>query len=579
MRYSKSLPIDSVLVELKNSLEGHAAVILQAPPGCGKTTRVPLALLGESWLGGQSILVLEPRRMAATNAARYMASLLGEKVGGTVGYAIRYERRCSRSTRIEVVTDGILTRRLQADPTLEGVGLVIFDEFHERRLSSDLALALCRDAQLGLREDLKILVMSATLDGEPVSQLLGGAPLVTSEGRSYPVEVRFLERDPPGHVTEYTAAAVRRALRKTDGDLLVFLPGAGEIRRCHELLKVNPGVGEPLICPLYADLPFNEQEQAIIPASRRRVVLATNIAETSLTIEGVRVVVDSGLARQPRFDSASGLSRLEMVKVSRASAEQRAGRAGRLAPGVCYRLWTEGVHGSLLPFTSPEIRNADLAPLALELARWGVPDPEALAWLDLPSAGAMAGARQLLEALGALDSRGRITPLGEEMACLPTHPRIARLLVAAREQGRLLLGCDLAALLGEKDIFRGNSEAGHKTRSDVIERLEVLGRFRTSQRGGSALASVRRAARFWRQQMGNVSGENISSADAVGRLLALAYPERIGREREPGGRHFQLASGQGAKLSARSNVHDEPFIVAVEVGGFDNLNLTSLGAL
>lgn len=561
------LPIDSVLIGLKNALAGNSAVILQAPPGCGKTTRVPLSLLGEPWLGGQSILMLEPRRLAATNAARYMASLLGEKVSGTVGYAIRYERRSSKSTRIEVVTEGILTRRLQSDPTLEGVGLVIFDEFHERNLNSDLALALCRDAQLGLREDLKVLVMSATLDGEPVARLLGGAPLVTSEGRSYPVDVRFLERDPAGHVAEYTAAAVLRALRETEGDLLVFLPGAGEIRRCHQLLEANPGAGEPLLCPLYADLPFSEQERAILPASRRRVVLATNIAETSLTIEGVQVVVDSGLARQPRFDPASGLSRLEMVRISRASAEQRAGRAGRLAPGVCYRLWTEGVQGSLLPFTPPEIRNADLAPLALDLARWGIVEPTALAWLDPPPAGALAGARQLLEALGALDPRARITPLGEQMASLAAHPRIARLLLAAEEWNHLPLGCDLAALLGERGMFRGAVEAGHKSSSDVIEWLDALDRWRMHSRDGGAFASVERAARFWKQQTKCVGRGDAPSASAVGRLLALAYPDRIGRERELGARRYILANGQGARLSSKSNVHDEPFIVAVEVGG------------
>ena len=448
------LPIDEILPDLQRSLADYPAAVLQAPPGAGKTTRVPLALLGEPWLAGKTILMLEPRRLAASNAARFMARQLGEEAGGRVGYAIRFERRVSRATRIEVVTEGILTRRLQADPTLEGVGLVIFDEFHERNLNSDLALALCRDAQQGLREDLKLLVMSATLDGEPVSALLGGAPLVTSAGRRHPVEVRYLSVEPQGPIAEFTAAAVRRALRETAGDLLVFLPGAGEIRRCRELLETAPGAEEVLLCPLYGDLPFAEQERAILPGPRRRVVLATNIAETSLTIEGVRTVVDSGLARQPRFDAAAGLSRLEMARISRASADQRAGRAGRQGPGVCYRLWTEGTQGSLLPFTPPEIRSADLAPLALELARWGVTEAADLVWLDPPPAGALAGARQLLQLLGALDERGRITPRGEAMAALPAHPRLARLLVAAREAGEIPLGCDLAALLGERDLFR-----------------------------------------------------------------------------------------------------------------------------
>ncbi|NIQ94210.1 MAG: ATP-dependent helicase HrpB, partial [Desulfuromonadales bacterium] len=353
------LPIDSILPSLRQALEAQPAAVVQAPPGAGKTTRVPLALLDEPWLAGQSILMLEPRRLAATNAARFMASQLHETVGETVGYAIRYDRRVSKRTRVEVVTEGILTRRLQADPELSGIGLVIFDEFHERSLNSDLALALCHDARHGLREDLRLLVMSATLDAEPVARLLGNAPLVTSAGRSYPIDIRYLSRDPEGRPDETATAAVRRALAETDGDVLVFLPGVAEIRRCAQQLA---GLGDVDVHPLYGTLPFAEQERAILPGPRRRVVLATNIAETSLTIEGIRVVIDSGFARQPRFEPASGLTRLETVRISQASAEQRAGRAGRLGPGVCYRLWSEGSQGSLLPFTPPEIRNADLAP-------------------------------------------------------------------------------------------------------------------------------------------------------------------------------------------------------------------------
>ncbi|BCR05852.1 ATP-dependent helicase HrpB [Desulfuromonas versatilis] len=563
---TSNLPIDPILPELKQALAGRDAAVLQAPPGAGKTTRVPLALLDEPWLAGRSILMLEPRRLAATNAARFMASLLGEEAGRTVGYAIRYERRVSRVTRIEVVTEGILTRRLQTDPTLEGVGLVIFDEFHERNLNSDLALALCRDAQLGLREDLKILVMSATLDAEPVAHLLGGAPLLTSQGRSFPVQVRYLEQDPVGKPAEYTAAAIRRALREAEGDLLAFLPGAGEIRRCAELLADPPAAEGPLICPLYAELPFAEQERAILPAGRRKVVLATNIAETSLTIEGVCVVVDSGLARQPRFDPAAGLSRLETLRISRASAEQRAGRAGRLAPGVCYRLWSEGTHGSLLPFTPPEIRSADLAPLALDLARWGVADPMSLAWLDPPPAGALAGARQLLETLGALDPIGRITPRGEAMGALPAHPRIARLLAAAREWDDLPLGCELAALLGERDLFRRGEGPSRKSDSDLLDRLEALAAGRR-QGGRGGAAAVERAVRYWRQVTGCGPGAPAADAERVGRLLAVAFPERIGRERQPGSGRYLLSGGQGARLSPRSNVHAQPFIVAVEVRG------------
>jgi ATP-dependent helicase HrpB len=322
------------------ALAAAPAAILQAPPGAGKTTRAPLALLDQPWLAGRSILLLEPRRLAATNAARFMAKLLGEAVGRTVGYTIRFERQVSRETRLEVVTEGILTRRLQSDPELARVGLVIFDEFHERNLHSDLALALCRDAQTGLRPDLKLLVMSATLDGEPLAQLLGGVPLVTSAGRSFPVAIRWAPRDLAGSIAAATAATVRQALREAPGDLLVFLPGAGEIRRCGELLgDLTGGVD---LRPLYGDLPFAEQERALLPGPRRRVVLATNIAETSLTIEGVGVVVDSGFERRPHFDPARGMTTLERTRISRASAEQRAGRAGRLGPGICYRLWSEG---------------------------------------------------------------------------------------------------------------------------------------------------------------------------------------------------------------------------------------------
>ncbi|MEJ2033269.1 MAG: helicase-related protein [Deltaproteobacteria bacterium] len=365
MECQSFLPIDAILPEVKRALIAHDAAVLQAPPGAGKTTRVPPALLGEKWLADQRIVMLEPRRLAATNSARYMAACLGEEVGKRVGYAIRFEQRISSATRIEVVTEGILLRRLQADPSLSGVGLVIFDEFHERRLQSDLALALCRDAQLGLREDLRLLVMSATLDAAPVARLLGDAPLVTSSGRTFPVTIRHLKIPVQGPVAAETAAAVRMALTETAGDILAFLPGAEEIRCCAKLLAGMSKTAGVRILPLFADLPCAKQEQAILPGERRKVVLSTTIAETSLTIEGVRTVVDSGLARRPRFDPAAGISRLETVRISRASSEQRAGRAGRLAPGVCYRLWTEADEAAFLPFTPPEIRAADLAPLAL----------------------------------------------------------------------------------------------------------------------------------------------------------------------------------------------------------------------
>ncbi|HEY7746196.1 MAG TPA: ATP-dependent helicase HrpB, partial [Desulfuromonadales bacterium] len=578
---SPSLPIDAILPELRQSLAENDAAVLQAPPGAGKTTRVPLALLAEPWLAGRSILMLEPRRLAATNAARFMAQLCGEEVGGTVGYAIRYERRVSRATRIEVVTEGILTRRLQADPELAGVGLVIFDEFHERNLNSDLALALCRDAQQGLRPDLKLLVMSATLDAAPVARLLGDCPLVSSAGRSYPVAVRYLAQEAPGRVGGYVPQAVRRALAETTGDVLVFLPGAGEIRRCAEALADLAAQVD--IRPLYGDLPFAAQERAILPGPRRKVVLATNIAETSLTIEGVAVVVDAGLERRPRFDAARGMATLELARISRASAEQRAGRAGRLGPGVCYRLWTEGAHGSLLPFTPPEIRQADLAPLALELARWGITDAASLSWLDQPPAGHLAGARQLLRLLGALDRQNMLTPLGKQMATLPAHPRLARLLIAARNEGRPGLGCDLAALLGERDLFAGPGEIARRASdSDLLDRLEVLGRFRQQGRAAGIeqgpAAAVERAARHFREMLSKESRGTVRSAHGedeeaaaeacgVGRLLAVAFPDRIGREREPGSGRYLLSSGFGGRLSPYSAVRGGEWLVAVEVAG------------
>lgn len=467
-------PIDSILGDVALALQTNQAAVLQAEPGAGKTTRVPLALLDESWLAGQRILMLEPRRLAATNAARYMAQCLGERVGATVGYAIRFERQASAATRLEVVTEGILTRRLQADPTLEGVGLVIFDEFHERNLNSDLALALCRDAQLGLREDLKLLVMSATLEGEPVARLLGDAPLLRCPGRCHPVEVTYLPHEPQGPLAEVVARAVRRVARETEGDMLVFLPGAGDILRCRDLLLQEPAVNDPLINVLYGDLPFAEQERALRPGARRKVVLATNIAETSLTIEGVQVVIDSGFMRQSRFDAGSGLPRLVSVRITAANADQRAGRAGRQGPGRCYRLWTEATHGGLLPFSAPEIRSADLTPLALELARWGVPDAMSLCWLDAPPVGALTAARELLRQLGALDARQRLTRLGQAMAELPAHPRVAALLVASRGNALAPWACDLAALLEERDLLRGNRRASHATDSDLLERLEIL---------------------------------------------------------------------------------------------------------
>ena len=558
---SSSLPVETSLPELSAVLMRPGNAVLVAPTGSGKTTRTPLALLDAPWLQGQGIVLLEPRRLAATNAARYMACLLGEEVGGTVGYAIRYEHCTSKHTRLEVVTEGILTRRLQGDPELSGIGLVIFDEYHERSLHADLALALCRDAQRGLRPDLRLLVMSATLEAEAVAGLLGNAPIIRCGGRSFPVEVRHLPHDPAGPLAATVVDGVQRAIKETAGDILTFLPGVGEIRRCAGQLADLVDID---VRPLYGELPFAAQEQAILPGPRRRVVLATNIAETSLTIEGIEAVVDSGFERRPRFDPVAGSTRLELLRISRASAEQRAGRAGRLAPGVCFRLWSEGTHGSLLPATPPEIRQADLLPLALELARWGVADAADLPWLDPPPAGALQGARELLQRLGLLDQRLRLSATGLEAAELPLQPRLACLLLAARASGQLPLGCDLVALLGERDLCSSAWQPTHPSPSDLLERLELL---RKGRGEPGRLAAVRRAAVFWRQRCGVRTDKTIPSASTVNRLLTAAFPDRIGVRREGGEGRYLLANGRGARLGARSAVPRSEFLVAAELRG------------
>ncbi len=560
------LPIEAVLPDLKQQLRNHPQLILQAPPGAGKTTRVPLALLDEDWLAGRLILMLEPRRLAASNAARYMAGQLGESVGQRVGFSIRYQRKVSRQTRIEVVTEGILTRRLQNDPELPGVGLVIFDEFHERHLQSDLALALCRDVQQGFREDLKLLVMSATLDSEPLAKLLS-APIITSQGRAYPVEVCHLPQAPRQRLVDSVVAGVRRAVRETDGDILCFLPGEGEIRRCAAELKEL--AGELLICPLYGNLPFAEQERAIRPAGRRKLVLATNIAETSLTIEGIRSVIDSGYCRQPRFDAGSGLTRLELSRISRASATQRAGRAGRLGPGRCYRLWSEGVQGELLPFTPPEIRSADLAPLALELLNWGISDPLQLSWLDPPPPAAWQAGLELLQTLGALNAQQQLTTRGKALAQLPAHPRLGCLLLAAQQQKLLPLACDLLGLLAERGPWHSRQTAPQRSDCDIHDRLEELWKRRRQQRLGE-FSGADRSSRYWQTYFKLPQLNETTAAYShlqAAELLAAAYPDRIARARTPGGRRYLLSSGQGATLDERSAVQQADYLLAVELRG------------
>ena len=550
------LPIDSILPELLAALRGGPNAVLQAPPGAGKTTRVPLALLGEPWLAGGRILVLEPRRIATYAAARRMAELLGEEAGATVGYRMRLDARVSRATRIEIVTEGVFLRQLQADPALGGVGAVLFDEFHERSLDADLGLALCLEAQAALRPDLRLLAMSATLDGGPVARLLGDAPIVASEGRSFPVETRYLPAPPSGPLDATVAVAVRQALAEERGSILVFLPGTGEIRRVQARLEAG-GLGpEVALTPLYGDLPQEAQRRAILPAppGRRKLVLATAIAETSLTIEGVRIVIDCGYGRKSRFDPRSLMARLETLRVSRAAAEQRRGRAGRLEPGVCYRLWTEAEQRALVPFDAPEILTADLTPLALQLALWGAGDPAQLSWLDPPPAAPLAQARALLAALGALAPDGTITEHGKAMAALGAHPRLAHMMLKGRECGLGGLACDLAALLGERDFVK--SRAGERD-ADIRLRLDLLHGHPPDGLAvdGGAVRSVARIARQWRRQLGLPDRKpaqdgrpEASVGDRAGALLALAYPDRVAQRRPGAVGQFRLRNGRGATL-------------------------------
>ena len=567
-----TLPIQTVLPDILAALATRSGLVLQAPPGAGKTTGVPLALLDAPWLGGGRIIMLEPRRLAARAAATRMAQTLGEAPGETVGWRIRFESKVGPRTRIEVVTEGILVRMLQDDPALTGVGLVIFDEFHERSLHADLGLALALECQQGLRDDLKLLVMSATLDGEPVARLMGDVPVVTSQGRAYPVETRFLSRPDPRRFADDVAAAVIRALAETEGDVLVFLPGAGEIRRVERLLADHPGLAEVVLAPLYGDLAQEAQDQAIrpLPDGRRKVVLATSIAETSLTIDGVRVVVDGGQMRVPRFDPGSGMTRLVTLAASRASADQRRGRAGRQGPGVCYRLWSQAEDRALQPWSAPEIVAADLAPLALDLAQWGVVDAGSLAWLDPPPAAHLAQARDLLVDLGALAADGRITAHGRRMAALALHPRLAHMVLRGQALALGGLACDLAALLAERDVLR----AGRGARDgDIRLRLQAL---RTGEgfdpRHGlaidrAALSRARQAAREWRRRLGLKAGTGDGSAAQAGLVLALAYPDRIARRRPGGEPRYAMANGRGAAFADHEPLAAEEWLALAELDG------------
>jgi ATP-dependent helicase HrpB len=551
--FDTSLPIDEALPGLTAALRDHNAAVLVAPPGAGKTTRVPLVLLDEPWTANKKILVLEPRRLAARAAAARMAATLGESVGDTVGLRVRFGSKVSRQTRIEVVTEGIFTRLVLDDPSLDGIAAVLFDEFHERSLDADLGLALARDAQQGLREDLRILVMSATLDGARVAALLGNAPVVESQGRAFPVETRYLGRDQRAPIERQVADAAARALRADTGSLLVFLPGAGEIHRTETMLRERVTDNATDIVALYGALDAQVQDRAISPAppGRRKVVLATSIAETSLTIEGVRVVIDCGLARVPRYEPDVGLTRLETVRVSRAAADQRRGRAGRTQPGVCYRLWDEPQTGSLEPYTRPEILSADLSSFVLDLAQWGASDPATLAFLDAPPAAALNEARALLTELGAIDGERRITDEGRKLRQLPLPPRLARMVVDAAEQGAGALAADIAAILTERGL--GGDDL------NLVHRLDNFRRDR-SRRAEDARAMARRWA-------ANSASSKDSDDLSPGALLALAYPDRVAKRRAGEGAAYLLANGRAGSLDPASALSREPFLTVAEITG------------
>ena len=560
MPYRSDLPIEDVLPDIAAALAGGTSAVLVAPPGAGKTTCVPLALLDAPWLAGRKILVLEPRRLAARAAAERMAFLLAEKVGDRVGLRARLDTRVGPATRIEVVTEGVFTRLILADPELSGIGAILFDEFHERSLDADLGLALALDARAGLREDLRILVMSATLDGARVAQLLGdGAPVITSEGRAFPVETRYLGQGAgariEARIEDRVADAVRLALATEAGSVLAFLPGQGEIVRTAERLGSAALPPDVDVMPLFGALDSREQQRAIAPSppGRRKIVLATSIAETSITIDGVRVVIDSGLERIPRYEPDVGITRLETQRVSRASADQRRGRAGRTEPGVCLRLWDEPQTPGLLPFRAPEIRAADLSGLLLDCAAWGVTDPVKLSWLDPPPAGALAAARAELGTLGALDEQGKLTDIGRRLRRLPVPPRLARMIMAAAEVGEAERAAELAAVLVERNLG-GNA-------TDLDQRLAAFARDRSPR-----ARDMRGLARDWAKEAQGNAQATASTPSSTAALLAFAYPERVAMARGAPGQ-FLLANGRAATLDAADPLALAPFLVVAEIAG------------
>ena len=554
------LPVEEVLGEVDTALSTQGCAILIAETGAGKTTRVPLALLRSPWLKGK-IVMLEPRRIAARAAAHHMARLMGEEAGETVGYSVRFESKVSSKTRIEIVTEGVLTRRLQTDQALEGVGLLIFDEFHERSLDADLGLAFALETREALRPDLRILIMSATLEAEVLQRLFGQAAIVRSKGRQFPVETRYLGRATRQTVAADVASAVKLALGREKGSILAFLPGEAEIRRAEDQLRAFHGHKAVRVLPLHGSLSAQEQDRAIAPplSGERKVVLATTIAETSLTIEGVDIVIDGGFKRVPRFDPGSALTRLDTVRVSAAAAEQRRGRAGRLGPGVCYRLWPEEETLALAPRDVPEILQADAAPLLLELALWGIADIRQARLLDRPSAGAVAQARDLLQLLEALDAQGRITDHGRALARLPLHPRLAHMVIAGHVRGQGRLAAEIAALLQERDIFARRGDADIRHRLVMLRGEEPPPPYvnrHSLMRARLAANQIRRLAKI---------GGEAKSGDA-GELVALAYGERIAQARDKRG-SFRLASGGGASIDETDGLSLEKFLAVATTDG------------
>ena len=569
--YSIDLPVTEIIADSRKHLAQTNTLIVHAPPGAGKSTLLPLALMDEPWLEGKKILMLEPRRLAARTISARMSELLGTAIGQEVGYRIRFDNKISKNTRIEVLTEGILTRMLQDDNALEGVGMVIFDEFHERSIFADTALALCREAQEVLRPDLRIVVMSATLDLPQLTTKLG-APLVSSQGRQYPVQVIYAGQSDVKMLPEMVARTVVQAAGEHEGDILVFLPGQGEIIACEGLLRrMLPGTH---IHPLYGMLPPAKQHEALMPRrdGGRKVVIATSIAETSLTIEGVRIVVDCGYGRASRFDPNSGLSRLETIQISKDSADQRAGRAGRLSAGVCYRMWTAATHDRLADHRVPEIAEADLADLVLDMAQWGVSDIQKLVWLTPPPAGHVAQATELLQQLDALDDTGKITPHGRKLHRLPCHPRIAHMLICAQADGAESLACDVAALLEERDPM--GSESG----IDLSKRIEALRRNRRDNRGDRRWDRIEQIAESYHKLLNTKIINASPNPYEVGVVLTHAFPERIACARPGNNAQFQLANGRIAMASHKDDLAFEPWLAVAQVDARDGMGKIFLAA-